>query len=86
MHTLDVIPYFSFILVLFLTDSALPFIYSLFGLDLDNEPQGCLVLLVHHHLVDTRVVEQGLLTVFSLDMCLDVFSHPRLVATGELTD
>ena len=86
MSVLDVLPYPCFIRVLSLTNSALPHLHSLLGLDPDHQLQGGLVLLVHLRLVDARVEEGGRLTVFTPDMFgLNMSPGPGLVVTAELT-
>ena len=86
MSVLDVLPYPRLILVLSVTNRALPHVHSLLGLQPHHQLQGCLVLLVHLHLVDARVEEQVRLAVFSLDMfSLDMSPRPGLVVTAELT-
>ena len=87
MPLLDVFPDPRLILVLFLTNGALPHVLALLCLPPHHQVQGSLVLLVHLHLVDAHVEERGLITVFSLDMfCLTMPPSSRLVVGAELTD
>ena len=87
MSGFDVLSYPGFITALSLTNSALPHVHSLLGLDPDHQLQGGLVLLVHLHLVDARVMEEGLLSVLSLDMFgLHVSPSLRLVVAAERTN
>ena len=89
MSGLDVLPYPGLVLVLSLTNSALPHLEPLLRLPPHHQLQGGLVLRVQLHLVDALVQEDGLISVFLLS--LDVFcSHmspsSRLVVAAELTD
>ena len=86
MDGFDVFPDASFVLTLSVTHSALPHVEPLLRLHPHHQLQRGQVLLVHLHLVDARVEEQGRLTVFSLDMfSLDMSPRPGLVVTAKLT-
>ena len=86
MSSLDVFSDPRLVLVLSVTNSALPHLQPLLCLHPHHQPQGGLVLLVHLHLVDAHVEERGLVTVFSLDVFgLNMSPSSALVVTAELT-